>query len=301
MLLLLSSPIKKGRHWSFERLSSWAKVTQVGRLTPEHGPSTASHRQYWHILWRSSHREVSIIWIPLVRAEIHLSSHSVKSLKLFEKLLLAKWWRDHKPYQLSEVLRSHTFLRFHFLWKKENDLYCTLLLNFDLGVKRCLSLWRRAGPFHLSFPEGLAIWSHFCDKLTKGQRMSAKGSKTRDRKKKVCSPVETVKYTACPERVRPRRPGVSSSSIQHLYTRTGQNLVNEAGTQTGDKIFKLWKLQVTASDSNKKWGYAILHLLQGLLTSWWRKTRLGVGVHSAPVCSQVTETRTAESQEGVWK
>lgn len=160
-MLLLSSPIKKWRHWSIERLSSWAKVTQVGRLTPEHGPSTVSHRQYLHILGRSSHREVNIIWIPLVRAEINLLSHSVTHLKLFEKLLLAKWWLDHKPYHLSEVLRGHMFLRFHFLWKKENVLHCSLLLNFDLGVNRCLSLWRRAGPFHLSFPEGLAIQSHF--------------------------------------------------------------------------------------------------------------------------------------------
>lgn len=44
--------------------------------------------------------------------------------------------------------------------------------EFCPGSKRCLSLWKRAGHFHLFFPEGLAIWSNFCDKLTKGQGMS---------------------------------------------------------------------------------------------------------------------------------
>lgn len=54
---------------------------------------------------------------------------------------------------------------------------------------------KRAGHVHLFFPEGLAIWSNFCDKLrvTEGQvciRLFC--SKTLDRKKKGWCQVDAI-------------------------------------------------------------------------------------------------------------
>ena len=93
--------------------------------------------------------------------------------KSFRKLLLAKWWRDHKPYSLMKALRGYTFFKnFISCGKKKMFLVvlCCWILTWEwempFSVKQSRTL------FICFSLRGWLLGLIFCGKLTQGQGMS---------------------------------------------------------------------------------------------------------------------------------